>query len=364
MPEKPHKSLDITKTTGKKMIRYQKVYNSLNDKESKDIFIKKMMFHVTSDYSHVFEIVNSYVKTENLFKWNSFIESILEASETKKIIIYGAGGEGDTLYSILELKGIPIEAFCDKNPKLNGKKRRPVISPIQLIKRYKEKNDCCIVIGTEMFYKEIYSYLIANSIDEKDIYGGSARVERQYFDEEIIKLSSKEVFVDAGALNLDTSRILLNKCDSVNKIYAFEPDASNYKNCLKVKESERLEQIEVFNVGLYDRTDVLSFTQFDNGSSHINQKGSTKINVVPLDKILSDETITFIKMDIEGAELKAIHGASNIIKKYKPKLAISVYHSPNHMIDIPLYLKALIPDYKLYIRHYSIYPQETILYAI
>jgi len=79
---------------------------------------------------------------------------------------------------------------------------------------------------------------------------------------------------------------------------------------------------------------------------------------------LKDENITFIKMDIEGAELNALKGAANIIARLRPKLAISVYHRPNHMIDIPLYLKSLIPDYKLYLRHYSIYPQETILYAI
>jgi FkbM family methyltransferase len=346
------------------MIRFQNVYNLLNDKESKDIFIKKMMFYITKDYSHIFEIVSSYVKTEGVFKWDLLIESLLEASKTKRIIIYGAGGEGDTLYSILESKGISIEAFCDRNPKLNGIKRKPVILPSQLIKRYREKNDCCIVIGTEMFYKEIFSYLIANSVDERDIYGGSARVERQYFDGELIRFSSNEVFVDGGALNLDTSRILLSKCDSVNKIYAFEPDSSNYKNCLKVKETEVLEQIEVFNLGLYNKTEVLSFTQYDNGSSHISCKGNSKIHVVALDEVLQDKNITFIKMDIEGAELDALHGAATIIKKYRPKLAISIYHRPNHIIDIPTYLKTLIPDYKLYIRHYSIYPQETILYAI
>lgn len=346
------------------MHRFQKVYNMLNDKESKDIFIKKMMFYITNDYLNVFEIVHTYVKTENSFNWDSLIESVLEASITKKIIIYGAGGEGDTLYSILESKGVSIEAFCDRNPKLNGVKRKPVISPSQLIKRYREKNDCCFVIGTEMFYKEIYSYLIANSVDKRDIYGGSARVERQYFDEELIKFSSNEIFVDGGALNLDTSRILLSKCENVVKIYAFEPDESNYKNCLKVKETEMLEQIEVFSMGLFDKRGVLNFEQFDNGSSRINNSGTSKINVIALDELLLDKNITFIKMDIEGAELEAIHGTSKIIKKNRPKLAISIYHSPNHMIDIPLFLKTLIPDYKLYIRHYSIYPQETILYAI
>jgi hypothetical protein len=69
-------------------------------------------------------------------------------------------------------------------------------------------------------------------------------------------------------------------------------------------------------------------------------------------------------MDIEGAELKALKGASDIIRKNRPKLAISVYHKQNDMIDIPLFLKSVIPDYRLYIRHYSIYPAETVLYAV
>lgn len=350
--------------TGNHMNRFEKVYSVLGDKESREIFIKKILFYITNDYSHVFEIVDSYVEKEKIFCWDSLIKNLIEASSKKSIIIYGAGGEGDTLYSILESKGITTEAFCDRNPRLNGLKRKPVISPDQLIRRYREKNDCCIVIGTEMFYKEIYSFLVANSIDERDIYGGSARVELQYFDDELIKYAPEEVFVDGGALNLETSRILLSKCNSVKKIYAFEPDASNFKNCLQVKKNESLDAVELFNLGLYDKTDVLSFAQFDNGTSHINHMGNSKINVTTLDEVLFDKPITFIKMDIEGAEFDALNGAVKIIKKYRPKLAISVYHNPNHIIDIPIYLKTLVPDYKLYIRHYSIYPQETILYAI
>lgn len=342
----------------------KKVYNFLGDRESREIFIKKMSFCITNDYSHVFDIVDSYVQTESAFNWYSLIERVLKATNKKKIIIYGAGGEGDTLYSILESKGIIVEAFCDRNLKLNGIKRKPVILPDQLIKRYRKNNDCCIVIGTEMFYKEIYSFLIDNYIDERDIYGGTAIVDRQYFDEEIIKFSSNEIFVDGGALNLDTSRILLEKCSTVDKIYAFEPDKNNYEKCLQVKETENLKQVEIFNLGLFNQKDVLSFDQFDNGSSHISCSGKSKIDVVALDEVLFDKTITFIKMDIEGAELNALNGAANIIKRNRPKLAISIYHNPNHMIDIPLYLKTLIPDYNLYIRHYSIYPQETILYAI
>ena len=82
-----------------------------------------------------------------------------------------------------------------------------------------------------------------------------------------------------------------------------------------------------------------------------------------LDVCVSDP-VTFIKMDIEGAELEALKGSSKIIKKYMPKLAISLYHKKDDILEIPLYIKELVPEYKLYIRHYSNAGVETVLYAV
>ena len=73
---------------------------------------------------------------------------------------------------------------------------------------------------------------------------------------------------------------------------------------------------------------------------------------------------TFIKMDIEGAELEALRGAQNIIKSNKPKLAICIYHSDQDMIDIIEYIHKLQPDYKIYLRHHSLYEAETVIYCI
>jgi len=344
--------------------KIKKVYDLHGDKKSREIFLKKLLYSITGDFSHIFDLVGSFVLTESDFQWHSFLKSVSEVSREKKIVIYGAGGEGEMLCSILESNGIFVEAFCDRNTKLNGLRIKPVISPDQLLERYRLKNDCCIIIGTEMFFKEIYHYLIVNQVDKNDIFGGSAKIELQYFDEEIICFTDNEVFVDAGSLDLATSRIFLKKCRNAKKVYAFEPDPSNYEKCLKAKEDGRLDKVEIFNLGLYDKSCLLSFEQFENGSSRINSKGDIKIHVVALDELLSNEKITFIKMDIEGAELNALKGAANIVQKYRPKLAISIYHSPDHLIDIPLYIKSLVPDYKFYIRHYSIYPQETILYAV
>ena len=70
-----------------------------------------------------------------------------------------------------------------------------------------------------------------------------------------------------------------------------------------------------------------------------------------------------IKMDIEGAELEALKGCEDIIRNRKPKLAISIYHKAVDFVDILAYLLSLVPEYKLYYRHYSLYKYETVLYA-
>ena len=58
-----------------------------------------------------------------------------------------------------------------------------------------------------------------------------------------------------------------------------------------------------------------------------------------------------------------LEGAQNLIRNYKPKLAICIYHKPEDTIDIPAYIKSLVPEYRLWIRHYSWSPAETVLYA-
>lgn len=83
-----------------------------------------------------------------------------------------------------------------------------------------------------------------------------------------------------------------------------------------------------------------------------------------IDEELEGKRVTFIKMDVEGAELAALQGAQHVIRKQHPKLAICVYHKPEDIIDIPSYILSLDPGYRLFLRHYSPFEDETVLYAI
>ena len=93
--------------------------------------------------------------------------------------------------------------------------------------------------------------------------------------------------------------------------------------------------------------------------------GETCIEVMPIDEAVDlSERVTFIKMDVEGSELEALKGARRTIVRDKPKLAICIYHKPEDMLTLPWYIKSLVPEYKLYLRHHSVMATETVLYAM
>jgi FkbM family methyltransferase len=92
---------------------------------------------------------------------------------------------------------------------------------------------------------------------------------------------------------------------------------------------------------------------------------SMSLDTISIDDFVDSEQIKvdFIKMDIEGSELSALKGAEKTIRKFKPQLAISIYHSMNDFVNIPAWLKSLGLGYKLYLGHYTIHNEETVIYA-
>jgi len=92
--------------------------------------------------------------------------------------------------------------------------------------------------------------------------------------------------------------------------------------------------------------------------------GSDTVEVAPLDEILADRRPTYIKFDVEGAEHDALVGGSRTISANMPVLAVCLYHRPEDLWDLPLLVRSMGPDYRLYVRRYSDERWETVLYAV
>jgi len=151
-----------------------------------------------------------------------------------------------------------------------------------------------------------------------------------------------------------------------SNIIAYELDKNNFGKLQK--EIQKYEpviknKIISYNMGLFDKNMLIKYSS-NTTSGSINDKSETIGKVVALSNHLTNLLPTYIKMDIEGAELDALIGAEEIIKRCKPKLAVCVYHNPEHFWQIPFYIKRLAPEYRIYLRHHSLDITETVCYAV
>lgn len=96
----------------------------------------------------------------------------------------------------------------------------------------------------------------------------------------------------------------------------------------------------------------------------VEESTGTTIPLVRMDSVEECQDATFIKMDIEGAEFAALHGARKIIQRNKPKLAICIYHCDEDMLRIPEYIHELVPEYKIYMRAHNMGIAENVMYAV
>ncbi len=179
----------------------------------------------------------------------------------------------------------------------------------------------------------------------------------------IIKLGSSETYIDLGAFNGDTVLDFVKRTNhSYKEIYALEPNLRNYKKLLRC--TENLENTHTFNCAAWSENTTLIFNTGGGRQSQVSKKG-IETQARKVDSILNGKKATFIKFDVEGAEKEAVKGSEQTIKTHSPKLSIAVYHRLFDMIDIPLQIKRINPDYKFYLRHYPYYPAwETNLFCV
>ncbi len=188
-------------------------------------------------------------------------------------------------------------------------------------------------------------------------------IEFQYFEPEIYAISSDDSFVDCGAFTGDTLEQTMGLVGNrISAYYSFEPDHHNFTELTTM--ASKYSNIHLFNYGVSKEKGMLNFEQSSSSYSRLGSSEGCSIEVVSLDELLIDSTVSMIKMDIEGAEYDALLGAKKLICAQKPVLAISVYHKLEDLFRLPLLINSLGVSYRYYLRHYTNQAIETVLYAV
>ena len=188
---------------------------------------------------------------------------------------------------------------------------------------------------------------------------------KQYNIKNIFEVKNDAVVFDIGAFKGDTAYFFSKKCSNKARIYAFEPDENNYKVLLKIKDKYKLNNVIASNILFSNSETEINFLSMDLNRQAVKMKSTT------IDKFTEEnniEKIDYIKMDVEGAEKNILEGSIKTIKKFKPSLAIAIYHGGKLFMEdfynIPIFIKNIInEDYEYYIRTFHPAGLETILFC-
>ncbi len=168
----------------------------------------------------------------------------------------------------------------------------------------------------------------------------------------IFKLNESENYLDLGAYKGDTVDELLHYSNGrYNSITAVEPDNKTFKKlCIH---NEGLLNCENINKAIYSQSGVIHFDSAAGRQSTISDKGK-EVESITVDDL--NKPFSYIKMDVEGAEYEAIIGGKNVLRSFKPKLNIALYHRSKDVFRLPLLIKSINPDYKIHIRRHPYIP--------
>ncbi len=334
--------------------------------------------------------------------WRDFEADV----QSKELYIFGAGARGARIAEIVKAGGFDwnIKAFLDNNMAGKTVYGYKILSPEILLDKDPERYVVLISLHypgaivsqlEKLGAKHIYSYFylteggraflkqdLSNNAevdrlreilsDDKSIWVLDQIIEKrkkgyidysdisangsEYFRDEFFKPKEDEVFIDGGAFDGDTIEEFYEWTSGVYKrIYSFEADPR--MEAIIRNKLFKWHDVYLVGKGLWETKQTLSFVA-DNQikSSHISfeaDNNTSSIECISFEEEFgTDVPVSFIKLDIEGAEIPALYGMEHIIKKHKPRMALSIYHKPEDLWQIPLLIHEWVPEYKLYMRHF------------
>lgn len=190
--------------------------------------------------------------------------------------------------------------------------------------------------------------------------------EKQYFLDSLYRASAGEVFLDCGAYDGDTVRQLMQRNSKFARIFAVEADPSNYhrlKTWVESLDSEIARRVEPINVAVSSRPGRMGFHANGAVTARLSEDGEVLVDCVRIDDLVGKREPTFIKMDIEGAEMDALQGATETIQR-RPLLSICVYHRQSDLWRIPLFIHSQAPEHKFFLRPHEVDGWDLVCYAV
>ncbi|MDE6947274.1 MAG: FkbM family methyltransferase [Anaeroplasmataceae bacterium] len=219
-------------------------------------------------------------------------------------------------------------------------------------------------------YDAIYQYFITEDVQKLvDV----CTIDESYFIKEVVDYFQDRRFtlVDAGAYTGELLRAIMNSGLSVGKWYCFEVEKNNYEHLKSNLEGNELPEGLEFvceNYGLWSEQKELHVINQGTGSKVVEGADVSCCEIcrmLTIDEYFKNIKVDMIKMDIEGAEMEALLGGVQTIKRDTPLLAISIYHYVADYYRIMQFILNNVGDkYKYYIRQHAMIYGETILYAI
>ena len=224
--------------------------------------------------------------------------------------------------------------------------------------------------------QDIFDCVVRTHQTKKPEMIRASKPEEQYFPHELGEKLNYEYSIFCGADNHDLVKLTKNIGKKIKSLTIFEPDSYVF-NELKTSANcfnNIAENFQIFQIAISSKDGI---NNFNSANSQINKrkhvtgygsmlsvKGKEYVLAMMLDSIYVNSSVTFLGMDIEGEELEALKGAIQLLKRNTPDLAISLYHAPDHIWQVIELLVEKVPVYnKFYLRNYTGYMAETVLYA-
>jgi len=224
-------------------------------------------------------------------------------------------------------------------------------------------------------YRAYRAHITEHSfVDKYPLHGTQRGPENfYYFNNDVVHLGEKETLVDCGAFDGDSLEQFLQISQTLPEAaytaHCLEPDPDNFFRLAETYKAHR--NVRLYETGAWSGKATLNFESSNSpsvdcaSSARISEHGTGFcIQADALDRIVSDPDISFIKMDIEGAERQALLGSATILDRSKPTLAISVYHQRDDIFRIPLLIEKLCPGYHFHLRLFSRNFTEMVLLAV